>query len=343
MVLLGDNTRQLIKDSVDAELLLKALGFQVSKTSSSEVRAPCKLHGGDNPTAFSMRTDTKTWCCFTKHCEQDSLGKADNDLIALVRKCNGVSFTEALKFLCGFSGINLDLVNLSSAETNEGRRKRDNENFIKTQKRRTARTQALPQLSEDIVHNYIVNRDDYFLKAGFLPSTLEFFEIGSTFDRVGVRRATIPIRDAQGNLVSISARREDGNEEPRYLLEKLFKKGSTLYNLHVAIQSKKDTVIVVEGFKALWAVYEAGFTNVVACMGSMVTEDQVLALCLAGFSNCVLLLDGDEAGQSGTLKSEKRLKKAFKVTPIYLSEGESPDNYLRLDLRNLLEFYLETL
>ena len=143
--------------------------------------------------------------------------------------------------------------------------------------------------------------------------------------------------------MSISARREDGDEEPRYLLDKEFQKGRVLYNLHGAAQAGSDTVIVVEGFKALWAVYEAGFKNVVACMGSMVAEEQVLALCVSGFLNCILMLDGDKAGRKGTPISEKRLKQAFNVTTIHLPEGESPDSFLRQELSNLLEMYLQTL
>lgn len=342
MALLTDTARQLIKESVDVESLLKALGFKISRCTSGEVRAPCIIHGGDNTTAFSIRTDTKKWCCFTKHCEQNYSGTSDNDIIALVRKVNGCGFTDAVRFLCELSGLDFDSAQMRAGETTEYRRQKDTARFIKAQRRITERAQPLPTISEELVQGYIMSRDDYFLREGFLSSTLEFFEIGAKYDHEGILRATIPIRDSQGALVSISARRVDGDEEPRYRLEKEFQKGRILYNAHNAIATGKTTVIIVEGFKALWSVYEAGYFNTVACMGSIVTDEQVLALCSAGFLNCILMLDGDDSGRKGTPKSEKRLKQAFNVTVIYLPEGESPDSFLRQELSDLLEMYTET-
>lgn len=340
MPILSDEIKQLIKDSVDVETLLRALGFDVSRVTSSEVRAPCKIHGGDNPTAFSVRLDTKKWRCFTKKCEQDSLGKTDNDLIALVMLLTGRTFMDAVQYLSDFSGLNLDVRNMVVEKTDEYYRQKDMKHYIRSMSRIANRSQALPTLSEDLVKEYVISRDDYFVRHGFAPETLEVFEVGAMVDRQGVLRATIPVRDAKGMLVSLSARREDGDVEPRYLLEYRFQKGLILYNLHRALGSGKDTVIVVEGFKALWAVFEAGFDNVVACMGSEITEDQVLALCMSGFRNCVLLFDGDKAGVAGYKSAEKKLRSAFNVTVVRLPEGQSPDSFSRKELSELLELYI---
>ena len=58
-----------LKEAVDAEKLLGMLGFEISKTNSSEVRAVCKIHGGTNKSSFRMDKLTKNWQCFSSHCQ----------------------------------------------------------------------------------------------------------------------------------------------------------------------------------------------------------------------------------------------------------------------------------
>ena len=342
MPVISDEVKQLIKDSVDVELLVRSLGFNVSRVTSSEVRAPGKLHGGDNPTGFCVRLDTKKWRCFTKHCDEDGSGRLDNDLIALVMRVTGMSFMDAVQYLADFSGLSLDVRNMMVEETGAFRQQRDMSTYIRSIGRVASRAQSLPGLSEELVGRYAQERDDYFVKRGFSPDTLETFEVGLMTDHHNIPRATVPIRDASGTLVGLSARRTDNDEDPRYLIDYQFPKGRVLYNLHRALLSGNDAVIVVEGFKALWAVFEAGFSNVVACMGTAVTDDQVWALCASGFRNCVLLFDGDAAGIRGAPGAERQLGSAFNVSTIYLPEGKSPDSFDRNELRELLELYLDS-
>jgi DNA primase len=340
MAVVGDDTKQLIKDAVDAELLLKALGFSVSGSNGSDVRAPCIIHGGDNTTGFSMRLDTKTWRCFTRQCEQNSLGSAQNDLFALVMKVRNVPFMESVKYLATFAGLNLDLENMFVEQTPESRRRRDTSSYIRSISKLTKRHQKLDSLSEDVVSAYISQRTDYFLQFGFTPETLATFEIGAMFDSEGVHRATVPIRDSAGRLVSLSGRRTDGDEEPRYRLGYKFQKGSVLYNLHRALQTGSSTIIIVEGFKACWAVHEAGLPNVAACMGAQITDEQVLQLAGTGFRNCLVMFDGDKAGYKGAATAEVKLSKAFNTQVLSLPEKISPDSLSRVELRDLVDMYL---
>ena len=335
--------KQLIKDSVDAEMLLKALGFQISRSTGYEVRAPCKLHGGDNPTGFSIKTDTKTWKCFTHHCDEDASGKAKNDVFALVMKALGVGFMDAVRFLAELAGLSYDDEAMMAAPTEESRRLQDTTNYIRSVSRVRQRASHQSGPSEDDVAAYQLDVDDYFVQQGFAPETLVAFEIGSKVDEEGVRRATVPIRSADGTLVSISGRRVDGDAEPRYKLDFQFQKGRVLYNLHRALQTGADTIIIVEGFKALWSVYEAGFPNVVACMGSAITDEQVLTLCSSGFRNAIVMFDGDDAGRKGISSAVKKLSSAFNTQPIYLPDKTSPDDLPRIELKELIELHLQTL
>ena len=337
---------QAIKDAVDVESLLNILGVRITKNGTYDLRSPCPIHGGDNPTAFSIRTDTKRWVCFTKHCEMGSTGRPDNDLVSLIIKLQNLSFIDAVRFLADFSGVPIDSDNQIDGERYATfKRRREIDKYIRTVDRLNSRDQELPELSESIVSEYISNRDDYFIRMGFSEETLDLFEVGAKIDTRGILRATVPIRDEVGRLVSVSARREDGDEEPRYLLEREFEKSRVLYNLHRAAMTGSNTVIIVEGFKASWAVYEAGFSNVVACMGSMVLPEQVYLLLRAGFMNCLLMLDGDKAGKIGSQNSQKILSRSFKTVVSYLPNGYSPDSdgFERHDLKDFIDLHLELL
>ncbi len=335
-----EEVKTQIKEAVDIESLLMCLGFKVTKSSNSEVRAPCIIHGGDNPTGFSIRTETRKWKCFTGRCEVNGEGRAENDLVALVMRTQNLSFIDALQFLSDFSGLHIDVRSNDFVEDEGYKYKRDASRFVKMASRILRPTRPPSMLSEAQQAAYIVNRDDYFVQQGFHPETLETFQIGGLWDRSGVKRATIPIHDDGGNLVGLSARRTDNDDEPRYEIEYKFQKGKVLYNLHNAKQYGSDLIIIVEGFKACWAVHEAGFPNVAACMGSVITEDQVSLLVSSQFMRCVLLLDGDESGRDGTERSVPKIERALKVIPAYLPDNISPDSISRDELRDFLNIHM---
>lgn len=334
-----------IKEAVDPELLLTSLGFKLTKHSDRELRAPCRIHGGDNPSAFSFRTDSRRWRCYTQRCEQNKQGKQDNDVVSLVMAVLGYDFPRALEYLSSMTGISLEKSEKDYAVINKLRAERDIKNFIRTSNRIIERQENLPELSEELVQEFILLRNDYFIKEGFSPETLETFEIGSTYslDKDKVLRATVPIRDHNGILVSVSGRRQDSDQDPRYKLTNDFKKGHVLYNLHRALTYSSDTVIIVEGFKACWAVHESGYGNVSACMGAELVEEQALLLVSCGISNVILMLDGDAAGRKGMLTSHARLSKYMKVLSVYLPDDTCPDDLARNDLKDLLDIYIQAI
>lgn len=340
MKIVSEIVKDRIKDSVDVETLLRVLGFKVTKTSEFEIRASCAIHQGDNPTAFSIRLDNKKWRCFTKKCEQDGFGNVDNDLIALVRRITGRNFIDSIKFLAELSGIPWDDDSFFTDNNNKSiNSAKENKSFIRSVSRINRPPLNNSSISEDIVLDCLSKRDSYFVNLGFREETLDFFQVGSMVDRRGISRATIPIRDSKGELVGISARRTDCDEDPRYLLEYEFEKGRVLYNINNATFSSSGAVIIVEGFKALWAVFEAGYINVVACMGAALSQDQFLLLCNSGFTRCFVLFDGDSAGKTGASKAYQKLSNAFNTEIIELPDGVSPDDLDRSELKCLLDFY----
>ncbi len=129
-----------------------------------------------------------------------------------------------------------------------------------------------------------------------LETTAARFEIGY-YAGPGIMtgRLAIPIHDEQGRLVAYCGR-SVASEVPRYKLPAGFRKSAVLFNYHRAAAVCGRRVVVVEGFFDCMRGYQAGFASVVALMGAALSPFQ--ADLLAGrFTDIVLMLDGDPAGQ----------------------------------------------
>ncbi len=118
-------------------------------------------------------------------------------------------------------------------------------------------------------------------------------------------RLMFPIRDAHGNLVGFGARTLDGSE-PKYLNSPqgpMFDKSRILYAMDKArTDVRKDGAVIVEGYMDAIAAHQAGFKNVIAQMGTALTEFQVDEIRrLTG--KMTMALDQDAAGQNATLRS----------------------------------------
>lgn len=334
---MDNDIKQIVKDSVDAQTLLISLGFKLTSANYNELRGPCLIHGGDNPTAFSYRTDINRWRCYTKKCEIGRNGSSDNDVIAIVQKVNNLNFLDALQYLADFACLGIDVRDSSRAYNakEDFSSRKDIVKFVRRASR--ASSDISITVTEDMLKSYIDSRDSYFLDCGFEEKTLQKFEIGTMYDNKGVKRATIPIRDEAGTLLGLSARRVKGDEEPRYKISNGLKKDKVLYNIGNAVESGSDTIILVEGFKAAWAVHESGYHNVAACMGAAVTRGQLMLLSRLRFMKCAIMFDGDKAGESGMDTALPLLDKMFtSVTPVYLPLKVSPDDMAREELTDLL-------
>lgn len=331
-----------LKDVVDPEVLLTSLGFNISMSNSSEIRAACAIHGGDNKTAFSFKRGVKRFYCYSHGCECDEGGEVNNDIIALVMKCSTCSFIDAVRYLSSLTGITVDFNNIDEVEESRYKNVKEKKKFVKYMSKES----KLPKISEDIMKKHISNGADYFRGLGVSDDIIKIFELGSYTDTDGVARGSIPIRDEDGRLVSFSGRRTDGLEEEKYSLMYQFQKNETLYNLHNALKFKdvyKNSVVIVEGFKALWAVFLCGFPNVVAVMGKSITTAQINLLVKHGFFYSILLLDGDDAGIKGTIKSEFLLRDKMTNRTIWLPDDKSPDDFSSDELYSLINLFYESL
>lgn len=317
-----------IKSVIDAEAVLSHLGFHILRRTSKELRGPCKIHGGDNPTGFRFNLETKTWCCYTRHCE----GESDRDLVGLVQKATGQSFLDSVRLLADIAGVNLDKQDQVSEEYLRLKQKREMEKEIRQVRSRAVETSAYP---EEVVQEMMLKRTDYFVKRGFPEDLLDFFQIGGMIDNKGVHRETIPIRSPNGDVLTVSGRRTDSDEDPTYLLLKSIPKGTTLYNLDIARRcvGLPRTLILVEGFVDVWTLALHGVWNVVAAMGTDLTSRQAELLSVYA-DEVVLMLDPDKAGQQGMERVEKLLRFYVAVKPIVLPPGKDPKNFTYSDVKH---------
>jgi DNA primase len=320
-----------IKLTVDPETVLNHLGFQIVKRGHKELRGPCKIHGGDNTTAFRFNLESRTWCCYTRHCE----GEGDRDLIGLVRKTLGLAFVDAVRFLADIAGVDLNNQESLSEKYLEMKQQREMQREIKYAKVASPVTSSYPEI---LLQELKSSRSSYFEERGFPAELLDFYEIGGFTDNKGVHRDTIPIRDENGVLITISGRRTDSNEEPKYLLLKNINKGNVLYNLDVAQEHVGDpakgedrVLIVVEGFVDVWGLALQGVHNVVAIMGTDITPTQ-RDLIVHYVENVIIMLDADDAGRAGADRVNKMLEKVVKTTVVSLPDGKDPKDFTYRDV-----------
>lgn len=142
-------------------------------------------------------------------------------------------------------------------------------------------------------------------------------------------RITFPLRDLMGNLIGISGRACDPSTFPRYKVydteykefglpqREQTKKSTVLWNAHnvysrVFRGSSREIIYVVEGFKALLWLLQAGIDNVVALAGSSVSEFHHWIFERMG-ARLALMFDNDFGGENGLLKAAPLLAKSLDV------------------------------
>lgn len=149
-------------------------------------------------------------------------------------------------------------------------------------------------------------------------------------------RLMFPIQDAKGRVVAFGGRIL-GDGQPKYLnspATSLFYKGEMLYNWHRArnAAAQKNAVAVVEGYMDTIALAAAGIVNVVAPLGTALTEAQVQHLWQV-VKEPTLCLDGDAAGARAMAKAAvahlAQLKPGYGLKFARLPVGEDPDDVLK--------------
>lgn len=148
-------------------------------------------------------------------------------------------------------------------------------------------------------------------------------------------RLIFPILDIKGRVIGFGGRRlRDREEIPKYVNSPestLYHKGSYLYGLNLSREAilKEDSCIVVEGYLDMILPYQAGFKNIVACLGTALTPLQV-RLIKRYTRNVLFLFDSDEAGRSSLLRSlDLVIEEDLNPKVVELPWGYDPDRMIR--------------
>lgn len=338
-------------------------GYIALQKAGRNYKAICPFHNEKTP-SFVVNPERQSWRCF-------GACATGGDLISFVMQWEKLEFGEAIRMLADRAGITLSNRRDSSKLDAVFRANQVASSFFQD---------VLDSGENRSVNNYLAERglDDHTIRAfklGCSPQSTDGLqryleshnvnldgaldagllsrrEDGSLRDFFN-GRLMFPIADRQGRVVGFGARALD-NSPPKYIntpRSSVFDKSSILYALHMAETSIKDggKVVVVEGYMDVIAAHQYGFKNVVASMGTSLTERQVERLKSMA-TDFVLALDPDTAGQEATLRSldaswgvfqRQRVGVAqriggqfYQMEGINLSiaplpEGEDPDTLIR--------------
>ena len=321
-----------IRNRVSLErVILEYYKIDTLKRRGNKLIGPCPIHQGDSPRAFHADLSKNVWHCFTG-CKS---GGNQLDFVVMMEK---TGLREAAIKLRDFFLSDSTLAGETEPATMTGTVKPSSSKAKDkaTTKKRPDEAEDNPPLS---VKLQLLPDHPHLMKVrGFKAETIEHFGLG--YCSRGIMRGciAIPIHDEHGALIAYAGRRlkaKDIKEEGKYKFPKGFRKDLVLYNFNQAKEVMKEQgLILVEGFFTVAKLWETGFQNTVACMGSSLSDAQAELLLLS--REVVILFDGDEAGIKGAEAARDKLKDKVRTRLIRLPEGTTPDALSPKALRWLL-------
>ena len=182
----------------------------------------------------------------------------------------------------------------------------------------------------------------YLKERGLERETIKEFGIGFCKRGLMKDRIAIPVHNAVGQLIAYAGRwpGEPLDGEPKYKLPPKFQKHICLYNFHRAKDmAEEQGLIMVEGFFDVFKLWQAGFKNVVALMGTALSDEQeeLVIEALAPNGKLTLMLDPDEPGIKAAREAAERLINRLYIRVIDLQEdGLEPDELSEERIREML-------
>lgn len=323
----------------------------------------CPFHNEKSP-SFTVNDDKAFYHCF-------GCG-AHGDVIRFVMESEGLGFTETVERLAAQAGLAVPKSRPEDAQITKQKATLYDvleaaTHWFESQLAARAGTSAM----------------DYLTRRGLRPETIRKFRLGlapeaqaglkdaliarkiepklldeagltitpedgrPSFDRFR-HRVIFPITDAQGRVVAFGGRTL-GDAQAKYLNSPetpLFHKGRLLYNLANARKAAHDKarVIVVEGYMDVIALAQAGFEEVVAPLGTALTEEQIILLWRLT-PEPLLCFDGDSAGLRAAHRAAERalplVKPGHSLRFAFLPKGEDPDSFVQRQGKQAMEEVLQ--
>jgi DNA primase len=319
-----------IVDVVGSYLELKKAGVNY--------KARCPFHD-EKSASFVVSPAKQIYHCF-------GCG-AGGDAIGFVKEMEKLSYPESIEKLAREFNVRLEY---------DAGQKREDENKTLAQlgdfftKRLLSHPEAESYLKERGIFHSSIEK----FEIGYAPSSAEqlrFFETnfikadealetgvlgqdesGRYYARF-IERITFPIYSGNGIMVGFGGRTIT-NHPAKYVNSpqtRFFNKSRLLYAYHLAKESiyRKKELIVTEGYLDVIMLHQAGFTNVVATLGTALTAEH-LPLLKKGEPRVIVAYDGDNAGKAAALKAARMLAQSnFEGGVVLFGEGKDPADLVK--------------
>ena len=318
--------------------------YVILKRSGRNFFGLCPFHKEKSP-SFSVSPDKQIFHCF-------GCGVGGN-VIHFVSKIENLDFKDTLELLA--NRANIELPTLSNSEDdkkamlkakvyqiNEEAAKFYHENLYKLTSKQAQEYIKKRKLDNRTLKSFLIgysgNFDELYrlLKSkGFkeeeilASSLVNKTDDGKYIDRFR-KRLMFPIQDTRGRVIAFGGRVLD-DSKPKYINSPeniVYSKGKQLFGLNVAKKGDTKRLIIVEGYMDAISLYQRGITNVVASLGTALTEQQGWLLR----KNCeqvIIGYDADGAGQAATLRGLEILQNMgcdMRILQIY--GAKDPDEFV---------------
>lgn len=307
----------------------------------------CPFHNEKSP-SFSVSPDKQIFKCF-------GCGKGGN-VFHFLMNAENISFVEAVQILAERANIELPK---NSGDEDEKQVQLKNEVYKVNEAAAMFYHETLYKPTSKIAQEYVKKRKlgNNTLKAfliGYAPMNNELFnhlkskgfsyeamlasnligrsEKGIYYDKFK-HRLMIPIQDVRNRYIAFGGRVLD-DSKPKYINSPediVYSKGRNLFGLNVAKRNSNGMlkeILIVEGYMDAISLYQRGITNVVASLGTALTDAQG-RLLRRNAEKVILGYDADGAGQTAILRGMDILKNlGVDIRVLQITDAKDPDEYV---------------
>lgn len=304
----------------------------------------CPFHKEKSP-SFSVSPDKQIFHCF-------GCGVGGN-VIHFISKIENLDFKDTMEFLADRAGIELpkteneqfnqrQMLKDKVYKINEETARFYHDNLYKPTAKEAQNYVKERKLNNATLKNFLIGYSgtynelyNHLKSKGFsdneilASSLVNKNDRGQFIDRFR-KRLMIPILDVRGKVIAFGGRVLD-NSLPKYINSPeniVYSKGRNLFGLNVAKKGDLKKVVIVEGYMDAISLYQRGITNVVASLGTALTEAQ--GRLLRKYAEQIIIsYDSDSAGQAATLRGLEILRNLGCDVRILQMEGaKDPDEYV---------------
>lgn len=344
MVQYSDELKEEIRAANDIVDVISQ--YVTLKRSGRNFFGLCPFHKEKSP-SFSVSADRQYFHCFGCH--------KGGDVFTFISEIERVSFKEALELLAERARIELPVS--ENSEFNKNQYLKDRMYKINAETTIFYHERLYKPLAK-IAQDYVKQRklDNNTLKAFKIGYSGEYNELykhlkaqgfkdeeilatglvnrndrGEFIDRFR-KRLMFPIMDVSSRVIAFGGRKLENNDKmAKYINSNenlVYSKKKHLFALNLAKQSDSKKIILVEGYMDAISLYQRGFNNVVASLGTALTEEQ--GRLLRKYSEQVILsYDSDGAGQEAIMRGLSILENQGCDARVLQMEGaKDPDEYV---------------